>query len=279
MNDIINAVVLGIIEGITEFLPVSSTGHLILANQWFGFADKPFQNMFDITIQLGAILSVILFFRKKLLPVYKLQTPQDKKDIFGLWGKALIGFLPAAVIGLALNKAIDQHLMNLWTVSLALIGWGVVILVIEFLPKKNSLTSVSQLTIPLVLAIGLFQCLALVPGTSRSAATIIGAMLLGSSRVVASEFSFFLAIPTLGAASLYKLYDFWKNSTTGMDLHQWITLGTGFLVSFLVAWAVIAVFMKFISKHDFKPFGVYRIVLGTAFLLWFTLSGATFQAV
>lgn len=274
MFDFINAVVLGVVEGITEFLPISSTGHLILANQWFGFADKAFQNMFDIVIQLGAILSVVIFFRKKIFPVYQAQTLDDKKGIYQLWLKALIGFLPAAVIGLLFNKLIDHYLMNQWSVAVVLIGWGIVIIAVEFLPKQEKYSSIASLTIPVVLIIGFVQCLALVPGTSRSAATICGAMLLGSSRLVAAEFSFFLAIPTLGAASLYKLYDFWKTTGGHIATQEWISLGIGFAVSFFVAWAVIAVFMKFISKHDFKPFGIYRIVVGVAVLLYFSLSGA-----
>ena len=241
---------------------------LILFNQWFRFPSATFTKVFDIFIQSGAVLAVVIYFRKRIFPVYKTQTSQERQDIRSLWLKALVGFLPIIVLALTAYDFIEATLMIPIVVAIALAFWGLVIILVETrnnralaAGKSPRYATVRDLTIPVVLAIGCLQCLGSIPGTSRSAATIIGALLLGASRVAAAEFSFFLSIPTLGGAGLYSLY---KQLKGGMDFgaQELVTLATGTLVSFLVAWAVIAFLMKFIQKHDFRGFGWYRIALG-----------------
>ena len=256
MSDIIKAIILGIVEGITEFLPVSSTGHLILVNQFIAF-DEQFTKMFDIVIQLGAILSVVVYFRKRLFAFEKVNGSYFQSQTADLWKKAIVGVLPALVIGAKFGKLIQSSLF---------VG-GIALILLENRKQREKISAIALLDYKTVLLIGLIQCLAMIPGTSRSAATIIGAMLLGCSRLVAAEFSFFLAIPTLFAASAYSLF---KTGFT-MTLDEEIVLAVGFVVSFLVALLVIAGFMRFISRHDFKPFGYYRIVLGGVVLAFFLL--------
>lgn len=264
MNDIIKSIILGIVEGLTEFLPVSSTGHLIIVNEFVDFTGS-FAKMFDIVIQLGAILSVIVYFWRKLFPFGNGKTQLEKSETWNIWKKTIVGVLPALIFGATLGKHIEEYLFNPITVAIALLIGGIVLIILERRKTQGQITSIASLSYTTAFFIGLVQCLAMIPGTSRSAATIIGAMLLGASRVVAAEFSFFLAIPTLFAASAYSLVK------TGFDLNttQIQLLVIGFIVSFLVAWLVIAGFMKFISKHDFKPFGYYRIVLGLFVLIYF----------
>jgi undecaprenyl-diphosphatase len=264
MSDIIKAVLLGIVEGITEFLPVSSTGHLILVNQFIAF-DEQFTKMFDIVIQLGAILSVVVFFRKRLFTFAKENGSYFQSQTAELWKKAIVGVIPALVIGAMFGKQIQASLFNSTTVALALVLGGIILILLESRSRQVKITSIASLDYKTAVYIGFIQCLAMIPGTSRSAATIIGAMLLGCSRLVAAEFSFFLAIPTLFAASAYSLL---KTGIT-MTSREVIVLGVGFFVSFLVALLVIAGFMKFISRRDFKPFGYYRIVLGGLILAFF----------
>jgi len=267
MNDVFISVLLGIVEGFTEFLPISSTGHLILVNNFLHFTGE-FANMFDIFIQLGAILSVVVYFRKKLIPFGKNKSADEKNKVWILWKKTLVAVIPAILIGATFGKHIQKLLFNPFVVAMALLIGGIVLLLIERKKRPISIDSLSVLSYQTAFTIGLIQCLAMIPGTSRSAATIIGAMLLGSSRLVAAEFSFYLAIPTMAAASGYSL---WK---TGMMLsnREILLLTIGFTVSFLVAWAVIAGFMDYISKKDFKVFGYYRIVLGLAVLIYFGLA-------
>ncbi len=266
MNDIIKAVILGIVEGITEFLPVSSTGHLILVNQFIAF-DEEFTKMFDIVIQLGAILSVGVYFWKRLFVFKKVNGSYLQSQTMDLWKKAVIGVIPALVIGAMYGKQIQKSLFDPITVVIALIIGGIALILLENRKRQEKISTIASLNYKAVLLIGLIQCLAMIPGTSRSAATIIGAMLLGCSRLVAAEFSFFLAIPTLFAASVYSLF---KTGFT-MTPDEKIVLAVGFIVSFIVALLVIAGFMKFISRRDFKPFGWYRIILG-GFILAFFLS-------
>lgn len=264
MTEIIKAVILGIVEGLTEFLPVSSTGHLILVNEFVDFTGS-FAKMFDIIIQLGAILSVVVYFWHKLFPFGSGKTLKERAETWDIWKKTIVGVLPAILIGAALGKQIEEKLFNPVTVALALLIGGIILILIERGKTQGKITSIAQLSYKTAFFIGLIQCLAMIPGTSRSAATIIGAMLLGASRVVAAEYSFFLAIPTLFAASAYSLVK------TGFNLNagQIQLLAIGFIVSFLVAWLVIAGFMRFISKRDFKAFGYYRIVLGVLIILYF----------
>lgn len=264
MNDFLIAVILGIVEGLTEFLPISSTGHLILVNQFISFSEE-FTKMFDIVIQLGAILSVVVFFRERLFPFGKNKTNAQKKQIWDLWIKTIIGVLPAIFIGAIVGDYIEELLFNPVTVSLALLIGGIVIIMIENRKIHSKINTIAQLNYKTAFIIGIIQCLAMIPGTSRSAATIIGSMLLGTSRVVAAEFSFFLAIPTIAAASVYSLF---KNAMI-LSFKEIQLLIVGFVVSFLVALVVIAGFMSFIKRKNFKPFGYYRIVLGLVVLLYF----------
>jgi len=264
LNDFLSALILGIVEGITEFLPISSTGHLIIVNQFVGFSEQ-FANMFNVVIQLGAILSVVVYFRKRLIPSRHNSITANHK-IFDLWKKTLIAVIPALAIGALAGDYIEERLFNTTVVALALIIGGIILLYIENRKPLNRINSVENLTYKTALFIGFIQCLAMIPGTSRSASTIIGAMLLGASRVVAAEFSFFLAIPTMMAASGYTLL----KSGTLLTTHEFLVVGCGFVVSFIVAWVVIAGLMNYISKRDFKPFGYYRIVLGIIVLAYFS---------
>ncbi|MFZ5643111.1 MAG: undecaprenyl-diphosphate phosphatase [Bacillota bacterium] len=264
MSEIVSAVLLGIVEGLTEFLPVSSTGHLILVNRFVGFTGN-FANMFDIVIQLGAILSVVVYFRKKLFPFGRSKSVIEKRQIWDIWKKAIVGVFPALVIAATVWEHVEELLFNPFTVSIALILGGFFLIFIENRRKYSHINSIEALDYKTAILIGLIQCLAIIPGTSRSAATIIGAMLLGTSRVVAAEYSFFLAIPTMFAATSYSLF----KSGLGMTFSELVVLLTGFIVSFIVALAVIAVFMNYISRKDFKPFGYYRIILGALVLVYF----------
>lgn len=265
MHDLIKAAILGIVEGITEFLPISSTGHLIIVNQFVAF-DEQFTKMFDVVIQLGAILSVIVYFHRKINPLEAGQSREERLQIIELWKKTIVAVFPALVAGAIFHAQIER-LFNPITVSIALVIGGVILLYIESRERESRINSLAALNYRTALMIGLIQCLGMIPGTSRSAATIIGAMLLGASRVVASEFSFFLAIPTLLAASVYTLY----KSGLNMSPTQLSVLITGFIVSFLVAWVVIAGFMNYIGRRDFKPFAYYRIILGGFILAYFIL--------
>ena len=264
MNDFLSALILGIVEGIPEFPPIPPTGHLIIFNQFVGFTEQ-FANMFDVVIQLGAILSVVVYFRKRLIPFGNYKSSTNQK-IFDLWKKTLVGVIPALGIGFLVADYIEELLFNTTVVAIALIVGGLILLYIENRRPSLRIKSIEQLTYRTAFFIGIIQCLAMIPGTSRSASTIIGAMLLGASRVVAAEFSFFLAIPTMVAASGYTLL---KNGFI-LTPHEFLVVGFGFVVSFIVAWAVIAGFMSYVSKKDFKPFGYYRIVLGIVVLAYFS---------
>lgn len=281
MSEFIKAVILGIVEGLTEFLPISSTGHLIIFNDFIQFTGD-FANMFNIVIQLGAILAVVVYYWDKLYPFHPSKTASEKAATWDIWLKTVVGFLPAMFAGALFAERIEEKLFNPVTVAVALLIGGIILIFIEGRPLQKPLQkslqkplskprikfdSVGQLKYKTVFYIGLIQCLAMIPGTSRSAATIIGAMLLGASRVAAAEYSFFLAIPTIAAASVYSLFTVGFSLNTG----QMLVLGTGFAVSFLVAWLVIAGFIKYISKKDFKPFGYYRIFLGIFILTIFFL--------
>ena len=261
MSNILIAVILGIVEGITEFLPISSTGHLILFNRLVKFTGS-FANMFDVIIQLGAILSVVVYFWRRINPFYNGKTKQEKSETWDLWKKTMVGIIPALLIGGTIGKVVEKVLFNPLTVALALVIGGIVLIIVENRKKLNNINSIASLSYKTAFFIGLIQCLAMIPGTSRSAATIIGAMLLGANRSVAAEFSFFLAIPTMIAASVYSFL----KGDAGLSAAEWQILSIGFVVSFLVAWGVIAAFMNYIKKKDFKPFGYYRIVVGIAVL-------------
>lgn len=264
MNDLIKAVLLGIVEGVTEFLPISSTGHLILVNQWISFSES-LTNKFDVIIQLGAILSVVVYFRKRLIPVGTGMGWGAGNPALGLWKKTIFAVIPALILGALFDQKIEELLFNPTSVSIALIAGGVAIILLESRKKGDRILSIDALDYRTAILIGLIQCAAMIPGTSRSAATIIGAMLLGCSRQVAVEFSFFLAIPTMVAASAYSLL---KLGST-LSFEDLRIVSVGFLVSFAVAWITVAGFMRFITTRDFKPFGWYRIAFGTLVLLYF----------
>jgi undecaprenyl-diphosphatase len=267
MDEFLKALLLGIIEGITEFLPVSSTGHLIIVNQFVDFTG-PFAKLFDIVIQVGAIFSVLVYFRQRLNPWAAPAGSARRGDIIDLWKKSLAGVIPAIVLGGLFGKFIQSHLFNPVTVAVMLAVGGVALIALERRTAPGPIASIGDLSYRHALLIGLFQCLAMIPGTSRSAATIIGAMLLGATRLVAAEFSFFLAIPTLCAAAGYSVLKA-ERALTGGEL---AVLAVGLAVSFATAMLAIAAFMKYISTRDFKPFGWYRIALGLAVLGWFFLA-------
>ncbi len=260
--DTIKAILLGIVEGFTEFLPISSTGHLILVNQFISF-DKEFTLLFDIVIQLGAILAVLLYFWKKLWPFTK--DINKNKEILNIWYKTIVGVLPAILLGALSANIIEKKLFNPWIVAFALLIGGIIILIIERKSRTPKITSINNLSFKTAFLIGLVQCLSMIPGTSRSAATIVGAMIFGASRVVATEFSFFLAIPTMLAASAYSLLKY----KALLNIHQISVLSTGFIVSFIVALAVIKFLISYVQKNNFKIFGYYRIILGMIIIVYF----------
>ncbi|MBR4253638.1 MAG: undecaprenyl-diphosphate phosphatase [Lentisphaeria bacterium] len=258
----LQALVQGIVEGVTEFLPVSSTGHMIIVDSFFPMKDAEFAKLFEVVIQLGAILSVLVYFYKTIFP--KKWNVDGFMDMIPLWSRVVVGVIPAAVIGFLLDDFIEAHLFNVVVVSVALVVWGVALVFSGYLEKcKSNTPEIVKMSYHMALAVGFFQCLAMVPGTSRSAVTILGAMCLGCSRACAAEFSFFLAIPTMFGASLLKLLKGGAHLTPP----QWIALGIGFVTAFFVAWAVIAWFMDYVKRHDFKLFGWYRIVLGIILLI------------
>lgn len=254
MFDFIKAIILGIVEGLTEFLPVSSTGHLILVNEWLSFSEN-FTVIFDVFIQMGAILAVIIYFRKEVFPPKISQVAE--RNYVNFWLKILTAFLPAAVFGYLLADAIEEHLFSAEVVTGSLFLGGIILVLIERRKHPIRFETVSEMPFKMALFIGLFQCLAMVPGTSRSAATIIGALVLGASRKLAAEFSFFLAIPTILAASVYSLL----KGGAQFSGNNILILAVGVIVSFIVALGVIRFLMDFIRKHSFMVFGYYRIVL------------------
>lgn len=272
MIEILKAVLFGIVEGITEWLPISSTGHMILLNEFVTLnVSEDFWEMFLVVIQLGAILAVVLLFWNKIFPFRFKEKPVVQKDIFVLWFKILVACVPAAIVGLAFDDVLDALFYNPWCVSIALIVFGIAFILIENRNKKMTpkITELNDITYRMALMIGIFQLLAAVfPGTSRSGATIVGALLIGVSRTVAAEFTFFLAIPVMLGASLLKLLKF-GFSFTGEEV---VILAVGMAVAFAVSVAVIRFLMGYIKKHDFKVFGWYRIVLGAAVLLYFMVA-------
>ena len=274
----INAVILGIIEGITEWLPISSTGHLILAEEFFGLKNisPEFTEMFNVVVQLGAILAVIVIFWKKLWPFAFSESKKivAKKQTFSLWLKVIIAVLPAAVIGLPLDDWMDEHLHNPIVVAATLIIYGVAFIVVEnlFKNKTPKIETENDLTYKTAFFIGCFQVLSLIPGTSRSGSTILGGILLGTSRTAAAEFSFFLAIPVMLGASLLKVLKyvmFLMESGLGFSAERFIVLGIGMVVAFVISVLAIKFLLAYIKKKDFKAFGWYRIVLGLLVLAYF----------
>ncbi len=275
--DWLRVIVLGIIEGVTEWLPVSSTGHLILLNRlWPGDPSvftEAFTSMFDVIIQLGAILAVVSVFFHKLNPISSYKTETQKKNTWDLWLKIIIGVLPAAAAGFFLDDLMDKYLFNWVTVAITLILYGIVFIVLEkrFSDRKVGITRFSQLTYKTALYIGLFQVLSLIPGTSRSGVTIIGALLLGCSRYIATEFTFYLAIPVMFGASALKLFKYLLIKKMPVSGLQIAVLAVAMITAYAVSVFVIRFLIAYIKRHDFSPFGVYRIILGLVVILLFGL--------
>lgn len=276
--DIFIAVILGIVEGITEWLPISSTGHMILVNQFLHFSDAGFQEMFLVVVQLGAILAVVLLYWKRIWPFHfrnrkEGETVVDWK-IMQLWFKILVSCLPAAIVGVLFDEIIVEMFYNEIVVAGALIIYGILFIIIENWNKgrRPAITNVAEIGYNTAIIIGVFQLLAaIVPGTSRSGATILGALLIGVARGAAAEYTFYLAIPVMFGASLLKIV----KGGFHYGVSGTVTLVVGMIVAFVVSLFVIRFLLGYIRKHDFKVFGYYRIVLGIIVLLYFTLSGAS----
>ena len=274
MIEILKAVLFGIVEGVTEWLPISSTGHLILLNEFITLnVSDEFQSMFDVVIQLGAILAVIVLFFHKLNPFSPGKSAGEKKQTWSLWFKVVAAIIPSGVVGVLLDDWMDAHLHNGIVVSVALIVYGIAFLLVE---RKNDgkhlrrVEDVHQIGYQTAILIGVFQCLSLVPGTSRSGSTILGAIMLGVGRSAGAEFSFFMAIPTMLGASDIKGLKF-VISGVGITTQEIGILVVGCLVSFLVSLLVIRGLMDYVRRHTFSAFGVYRIILGVVVLGYFLL--------
>ena len=283
MTNILISILFGIIEGITEWLPVSSTGHMILLDELLSLKvgtpefSAEFYNLFEVVIQLGAILAVIILFFKKLSPFSPSKSAEEKRSTWSRWFKVIVAIVPSAVIGVLADDFLDAKLGNYVTVAIALVVYGVAFILIE--RRKNAVFTVNDtdsITYKTALLIGLFQVLSLIPGTSRSGSTILGAMLLGLSRTAAAEFSFFMAIPTMAGAALvrgYKFFDYVSESGASIPAEAWLVLAVGCAVAFAVSLASIKFLTDFVKKHSFSSFGIYRIALGALVLLYFALAG------
>lgn len=272
--EILKAIVYGIVEGITEWLPISSTGHLILLEQWLPLdASDAFMEMFDVVIQLGAILAVIVLFFHKLNPFSPKKDSLEKKQTWSLWFKVVVAVIPSGVLGILLDDWMDAHLYNYVVVAVALIVYGVAFILVERqnATRQARITDVNQLTYQTAFLVGMFQVLSLIPGTSRSGATILGAILLGLSRTAGAEFSFFLAIPTMLGASGLKVLKFFLDGEV-MARNEWGCLLIASAVAFIVSLLAIRALMDYVKRHSFSAFGVYRIVLGAAVLVYFLVT-------
>ena len=292
MIELLKAILFGIVEGVTEWLPISSTGHLILLDEFITLnVSDAFKSMFDVVIQLGAILAVIVLFFHKLNPFSPSKSAGEKKQTWQLWFKVIVAILPSGIVGVLFDDWMDEHLHNAVVVSIALIVYGIAFILVEQRNtrgkfqristkdgvtvarlKEQSVNDVYDISYQTALFIGLFQCLSLIPGTSRSGSTILGAILIGVGRSAGAEFSFFMAIPTMLGASAIKGLKFLLSgvSATGTEIG---VLVVGCVVSFLVSLVVIKALMEYVRNHSFSVFGVYRIVLGVVVLLYFALLG------
>lgn len=270
MIEYIKSVFMGIVEGITEWLPISSTGHLILFNE-FLHNDGTFlaSQLYLYVIQLGAIMAVVTLFFYKLNPFSSMKNSDEKCDTWRMWFKVIVACIPAAIIGLLLNDLMEEF-ENWKVVSAMLIIYGIAFIFVEKFRKKTTITTINEMTYKTALTIGLFQVLSIIPGTSRSGSTILGGMLIGCSREVSAEFSFFLAIPVMVGVSILKIashiIDYGMPTAT-----EWITLAVGMIVSYLVSLAVIKFLMNFVKKHSFTSFGWYRIILAILVILYFAV--------
>ena len=272
--EFLKAILLGIVEGITEWLPVSSTGHMILLDELIHLnVSAEFLEMLLVVIQLGAILAVPVLFWDKLYPFSKGKSPEQRSASLSLWGKVIVGAIPAAAAGVLLDDFLDEHLYNYVVVAIALVVYGVAFIIVEYFNKKKTfrVESVEDLTYADALRIGAFQVLSLVPGTSRSGSTILGGILTGVSRTASAEFSFFMAIPIMLGASGLKILKFIVGGFTATGAEIALLL-VGIVVSFLVSLFAIRFLMDFVKRHDFSVFGIYRIVLGVAVVAYFLLA-------
>ena len=270
--DLLKVIFLGIVEGITEWLPISSTGHMLLVDEFLKMnMTDDFKEMFFVVIQLGAILAVVVLYWKRMFPFqFKDKTkPVIQKDIFSLWFKVVVACIPGAIVTILFDDYIEAHLHTPMVIAIALIFYGVAFILIENWNKTRTpkINTLSDITYQTAFLIGLFQVLSIIPGTSRSGATIIGGLLIGVSRVAVAEFTFYLAVPVMLGLSLIKVIKF-GFSFSGAEL---VTLGVGTVVAFVVSILVIRFLMSYIKKHDFKVFGWYRIVLGALVLLIFAI--------
>lgn len=272
MVELLKAVLFGIVEGVTEWLPISSTGHLILLNEFINLnVSEEFRSMFDVVIQLGAILAVIVLFFHKLNPFSPSKNGKEKRKTWDLWFKVVAAIIPSGVVGVLFDDWMDAHLHNGIVVSIALIVYGIAFILVE---RRNQgkhcrvIQDVHDIDYKTALLIGAFQCLSLIPGTSRSGSTILGAILIGVGRSAGAEFSFFMAIPTMLGASAIKLLKFLASGVSATSTEIWVLI-IGSVVSFLVSLLVIKALMEYVRKHSFSAFGVYRIVLGTVVLIYF----------
>lgn len=267
MLDILKAAGLGIVEGLTEYIPVSSTGHLLLLDHFFGFGDEAFGNTFAVLIQLGAILALLAIYAGKLWQIATgaLTDPKARLFVFGV----LLAFLPAAVIGAALHGFIKNVLFNPWIVCVSLIVGGAALLYIDSLNLQPRYRDATAFTLPMYFGIGLCQCLAMIPGVSRSGATIVSAMLLGADRRSAAEFSFYLAMPTMAGAFAFDLY----KSGAHMSFEQWEVIAVGFAMSFIAGWIVVKSFLDYVSGHGFDTFAWWRVIVGSLGLIGLAMMG------
>ena len=271
--EILKVIILGLVEGVTEWLPISSTGHMILLDEFIKLdVSEEFMSMFLVVIQLGAICAVPVLFWERLNPLSKKKNTFERKSILRVWGKVIVGTLPAAVLGFVLDDLLDRYFYNYIVVALALIIYGIVFIFAEKnkAEEKNNIKSIDELTYTDALKIGAFQSLSLVPGTSRSGSTILGGMLIGASREASAEFSFFMAIPIMLGASLLKILKFVISGVT-FAMDEALFLLVGIIVSFVVSLIAISFFMDFVKSHSFKIFGYYRIILGAVVLIYFFL--------
>lgn len=258
----LQSVLQGIVQGITEWLPISSTGHILLLDWvWKMQVSDDFMDVFKVVIQLGSVLAVVVLYFRRLNPFSRRKTPAQKRRTFSLWGKVLVGSIPVAVVGLLVNDIVDEYLSTPMVIAATLILYGIAFIWVENRQKPPRITRMRELDYKTALKIGCFETLSLIPGTSRSGSSILGGVLVGASRPVAAEFSFFLAIPAMVGASGLKFVKLLIGGVT-VTAAEWAALAVGTIVAFIVSLFAIRFLMGFIKKHDFKPFGVYRIVLG-----------------
>lgn len=270
--EFIRSIILGVVEGITEWLPISSTGHMILVNELIkNEGSFTASDLYLYVIQLGAILAVVTLYFNKLNPFSKRKTPEEKKNTYSMWLKVIVACIPAAVIGLLFDDYMDK-IENWQVVSAMLIVYGIGFLIVERLNKKTSVFDMSEMSYKTAILIGLFQVLSIIPGTSRSGATILGAMILGCSRAVAAEFSFFLAVPVMLGVTVLKFGKYILENGLMMPLQDALVLLIGMVVAYVVSMLSIKYLVSYVKNHDFKPFGRYRIVVGLVVIAYFVLT-------